>query len=322
MAYSANVVSRAQKRLAKMKSDRESLQWHRLLEAYDRVPRIREIDQQLRKNMSAVALSAFNKDSSVAEYIAQGMALQQERQQLIDANFPKGYIDENPMCPHCSDNGYVGSTMCSCLLELCRQEQQVEISNLSCGQGCFRDFRLDYYDEQIDGSIGISPRKLMEANLRHCKKFAENPQGRNLMFVGGTGLGKTFLSACIARELAMKGLSVSYEPAGRLFSKLEKNRFSPTEETQQQVEKLYSSDLLIIDDLGTELPGNFVTAALYDLLNERLLADKPMLVSTNLLLSEISTRYSPQIASRLHGNFQTLTFHGRDIRLIKNDVQV
>ena len=317
MAYSSEVVSRAQKRLAKLKSDRESLQWHRLLEAYDRVPRIREIDQQLRKNMSAVALSAFNKD-----YIEQGMALQQERQQLINANFPRGYIDEGPMCPHCSDNGYLGSTMCSCLAELCRREQQAELSLLSCGEGRFADFRLDYYDDQIDGSIGISPRKLMEVNLRHCKKFAEDPRGQNLLFVGGTGLGKTFLSACIARELAMQGLSVAYEPAGRLFTKLEKNRFSPTEEIQRQTEKLYSSDLLIIDDLGTELPGNFVTAALYDLLNERLLAGKPMIVSTNLLISEIATRYSPQIASRLQGSFKTLTFKGRDIRLIKNDVQV
>lgn len=322
MAYSSEVVSRAQKRLAKLKSDRESLQWHRLLEAYDRVPRIREIDQQLRKNMSAVALSAFNKDSSVADYIEQGMALQQERQQLINANFPRGYIDEGPMCPHCSDNGYLGSTMCSCLAELCRREQQAELSLLSCGEGRFADFRLDYYDDQIDGSIGISPRKLMEVNLRHCKKFAEDPRGQNLLFVGGTGLGKTFLSACIARELAMQGLSVAYEPAGRLFTKLEKNRFSPTEEIQRQTEKLYSSDLLIIDDLGTELPGNFVTAALYDLLNERLLAGKPMIVSTNLLISEIATRYSPQIASRLQGSFKTLTFKGRDIRLIKNDVQV
>ena len=322
MAYSSEVVSRAQKRLAKLKSDRESLQWHRLLEAYDRVPRIREIDQQLRKNMSAVALSAFNKDSSVADYIEQGMALQQERQQLINANFPRGYIDEGPMCPHCSDNGYLGSTMCSCLAELCRREQQAELSLLSCGEGRFADFRLDYYDDQIDGSIGISPRKLMEVNLRHCKKFAEDPRGQNLLFVGGTGLGKTFLSACIARELAMQGLSVAYEPAGRLFTKLEKNRFSPTEEIQRQTEKLYSSDLLIIDDLGTELPGNFVTAALYDLLNERLLAGKPMIVSTNLLISEIATRYSPQIASRLQGSFNTLTFKGRDIRLIKNDVQV
>ena len=83
------------------------------------------------------------------------------------------------------------------------------------------------------------------------------------------------------------------------------------------MEKIYNCDLLIIDDLGTELPGNFVTAALYDLVNERLLAGKPMIVSTNLLIGEIATRYGPQIASRLQGSFQALTFYGKDIRLLK-----
>ncbi len=322
MAYSSDVVSRAQKRLSDMKSDRESLQWRRLLEAYDRVPRIREIDQQLRKNVSAVALSAFTKDSSARELIAQGMALQQERQELLLANFPAGYIDEQPMCPHCSDNGYVGSTMCSCLRELCRQEQQAALSLLTCGEGRFQDFRLDYYDDRVDGTIGTSPRALMELNLKKCKRFAENFGSGNLLFIGGTGLGKTFLSACIARAVAEQGHSVEYQPAGRLFSILEKNRFNPSEETQKQADKLLNSDLLIIDDLGTELPGNFVTAALYNLLNDRLLAGKPMVVSTNLLISEITTRYSPQIASRLQGSFQALTFVGKDIRLLKNGINI
>lgn len=321
MAYSIDVVSRAQKRLAELKSDRESLQWHRLLEAYEKVPRIRQIDQQLRKNMSAVALSAFTKDGSAQDYIAQGMALQQEREALIRANFPEGYIDESPVCPRCSGTGYMGSAMCTCLQELCRQEQTKELSLLSCGEGSFEDFRLDYYEQQVDGSIGVSPRALMELNLKKCKRFAEHFGSENLLFVGGTGLGKTFLSACIARAVAEKGFSVAYEPAGRLFTKLEKNRFSPNEETQREAEKLYSCDLLIIDDLGTELPGNFVTTALYNLLNERLLAGKPMIVSTNLLISEIAARYSPQIASRLQGSFHTLTFVGKDIRLIKNGFQ-
>ena len=318
MPYSSEIVSRAQKRLSELKSEREALQWRRLLEAYDRVPRIRQIDQQLRRNMSAVAMSAFTKDGNAESLIEQGKALQQERQDLIDANFPAGYIDEQPMCSKCSDNGYVGSTMCSCLTELCRQEQTKALSLLSCGEGRFEDFRLEYYDDQIDSAIGISPRALMEANYKRCRQFADNFGSGNLLFVGGTGLGKTFLSACIARAVATQGYSVEYLPAGRLFSILEKNRFNPDEESQKQAQRLTDSDLLIIDDLGTELPGNFVTAALYNLLNERLLAGKPMVVSTNLLMSEIQTRYSPQIASRLQGSFRPLTFVGKDIRLIKN----
>ena len=137
------------------------------------------------------------------------------------------------------------------------------------------------------------------------------------MFVGGTGLGKTFLSACIANEVAEKGFSVAYESAPRLFAKLEKNRFTPDEESRRQAEDLLAVDLLIIDDLGTEMSGGFVTAALYSLLNDRLLAGKSMIISTNLNVSEIAKRYSPQIASRLQGNFRGLTFLGEDIRVMK-----
>lgn len=318
MGYSNEVVSRAQKRLQELKTDREALQWRRLLEAYEKVPRIRQIDQQLRKNMSAVALSAFTKDTDAQELIEQGKTLQQERQGLIEANFPAGYIDEQPMCIKCSDNGYIGSTMCSCLMELCRQEQTRALSQLSCGAADFADFRLDYYDDRHDNNIGTNPRALMEKNLKKCRQFADNISSGNLLLNGGTGLGKTFLSACIAKAVAEKGYSVEYQPAGRLFSVLEKNRFNPTEESQIQAEKFLTSDLLIIDDLGTELPGNFVTAALYNLLNERLLAGKAMIVSTNLLIGEIAARYSPQIASRLQGSFTVLPFVGKDIRLLKN----
>jgi len=136
--------------------------------------------------------------------------------------------------------------------------------------------------------------------------------------VGGTGLGKTFLSACIARTAADKGFSVAYESAPHLFTKLEKDRFSPNEQTHAEVMKLFACDLLILDDLGTELPGNFVTAALYNLVNDRLLSGKAMVISTNLNVEEINRRYSPQIASRLQGSFQRLTFVGEDIRVLKS----
>jgi DNA replication protein DnaC len=136
--------------------------------------------------------------------------------------------------------------------------------------------------------------------------------------VGNTGLGKTFLSACIARTVADRGFSVIYETASGLFSKLEQARFNPTEENRKQAEKLYQCDLLIIDDLGPEMPGQFVTAALYTLVNDRILGNKSMVISTNLNIDEISCRYSPQIASRLRGEFFGITFVGDDIRVVKN----
>ena len=118
--------------------------------------------------------------------------------------------------------------------------------------------------------------------------------------------------------MAEKGFSVAYESASHLFAKLEKERFSPDEDSHQAVKKFRECDLLIVDDLGTELPGQFVTAALYALVNDRLLERKPMVISTNLTVEELGRRYSPQIASRLQGSFQRLTFVGEDIRVIKN----
>ena len=118
--------------------------------------------------------------------------------------------------------------------------------------------------------------------------------------------------------VAANGFSVAYETASHLFSKMEKHRFHPDEESALEMKRINDCDLLIIDDLGTELPGQFVTAVLYSLINDRLLAGKPMVVSTNLTIDEVGQRYSPQIRSRLQGSFRLLPFVGQDIRVLKN----
>lgn len=323
MGYSAQVIARARQKLAQQKADKESQSRQALERAYEAQPRLRQIDMQLRKTMAQAAQAAFAEGGdirAVMEEVKQkNLALQQERKALIEANFAPGYLDETPICPHCGGSGYLGSNMCSCLKQLCLQEQQQELAQLTEGREHFGAFRLDYYPERVDSAYGASPRMIMERNLQYCKRYAENfAQGvGNLMFVGGTGLGKTFLSACIANAVAAQGFSVAYESAPRLFTKLEKDRFHPDEQSAQAVARFSSCDLLIIDDLGTEMPGSFVTAALYSLLNERLLDNKAMIISTNLTAEEIENRYSPQIASRLCGSFKGLTFVGEDIRIKK-----
>lgn len=324
MAYSTEVIQRARQRLDSMKADRASVARERLQQAYTQAPRLRQIDQQLRRTMARAAQAALGQGEAGTAAMEQArkenLALQEERKTLLAELYEPGWLDESPVCERCGGEGYMGSTMCACLETLCRQEQKKQLRLLSCGQGDFEAFRLDYYPETLDRTYGASPRVIMEHNLRVCKKYAETfgPGSGNLLFVGGTGLGKTFLSACIASRVVDQGHCVVYESASQLFSKLEKNRFAPDEQSQEQVDRLYSCDLLIVDDLGTELPGNFVTAALYNLVNERILAGKPMLVSTNLNVSEIEKRYSPQIASRFRGNFQGLTFVGQDIRVLRS----
>ena len=210
--------------------------------------------------------------------------------------------------------------MCTCRQELCRKELTKELSLLACGEQFFEDFHLEYYPDTVDPKFGVSPRTIMARTLETCRKYAQTftPASGNLLFNGGTGLGKTFLSACIAREVAQNGYCVAYDSAQHLFTKLERNRFAPDETSRLEVDKLENCDLLILDDLGTELTGQFVIAALYSLVNDRLLAGKPMIISTNLNIAEIQKRYSPQIASRLQGSFQLLPFAGQDIRVLKN----
>ena len=324
MAYSAEVVQRARARLAQAKEDRESENRQHLAEAYARVPRIREIDIQLRRTMAKAAQAAFQQGSDGrAEMDAvreENLSLQRERARLAAAYFEEGYLDESPVCSCCGGTGYVGSTMCECLRELCRQEQKKEVSILSGSKETFNQFRLDYYSDEYDPHFGASHRMIMEKNFQTCRRYALTfaANSGNLLFVGGTGLGKTFLSACIARAVADRGCSVVYETAGHLFGKLEQAKFAPSEESRREAAKFMECDLLIIDDLGTEMPGQFVTSALYSLLNDRILEGKPMVISTNLNVDEMARRYSPQIASRLHGGFTRLTFVGSDIRIKKS----
>ena len=324
MAYSADVVKRARARLAQAKADRESENNQHLAQAYAQVPRLRQIDRQLRQTMAMAAQAVFADGGDVKaamEDVKQAnLALQQERQRLIELHFEEGYLDDSPICSRCGGSGYIGSQMCECLQELCRQEQKKELTLLSGGKENFSQFRLEYYPDQYDSKYGASPRAIMERNFQNCRRYATTftPNSGNLLFVGGTGLGKTFLSACVARTVADRGYSVMYETAGHLFSKLEQAKFSNNEDAKREAEKLNQCDLLILDDLGTEMPGQFVTAALYSLVNDRLLQNKPMVISTNLNLDELARRYSPQIASRLRGSFSLLTFVGEDIRVLKN----
>ena len=324
MAYSTEVVARARARLAQAREDRESENRQHLQEAYTQVPRIREIDMQLRRTMAMTARLAFTSGADAQEALAQvkaqNLELQQEREMLVRQHFEEGYLDESPICEDCGGLGYVGSSMCECLRELCRQEQKKELTFLNVGRETFDQFRLEYYPDRVDPKLGVNIRSVMEKTYLTCRRYALTFQERsgNLLFSGDTGLGKTFLSACIARTVADRGFSVVYESAGHLFAKLERAKFSGDEQARQETARYQQCDLLIVDDLGTEMPGQFVNAALYSLINDRLLSGKSMIISTNLTTEEMGRRYSAQIASRLRGSFTRVAFLGEDIRVKKN----
>ena len=317
MAYSQEVMNRARARLAEARADRESENREHLQQAYRKVPRLQEIDRQLRLTMAKAAQAAFVQGGDVQEMMQEArrenLLLQQERAELAALYFEEGYLDDSPICDRCGGLGYVGSAMCECLAELCRQEQKKELTFLNVGKESFEQFRLDYYPEENN------IRRIMERTFQACRRYAYSfsEKSANLLFSGDTGLGKTFLSACIARTVADSGYSVMYESAGHLFANLERAKFANDETARKEAEKYNVCDLLIVDDLGTEMPGTFVTSALYTLINDRMLAGKPTIISTNLNTEDFAHRYSPQIASRLRGGYTRIPFVGEDIRIVK-----
>ena len=154
MAYSLEVVQRARARLAQAKEDRESENRQHLAQAYAKVPRIREIDLHLRRTMAQAAQAAFLQGSDGKQLLEQvreqNLSLQRERARLAAEYFEEGFLDDSPICTNCGGSGYVGSNMCECLKELCRQEQKKELTFLNVGREAFDQFRLDYYPDRVD----------------------------------------------------------------------------------------------------------------------------------------------------------------------------
>ena len=157
----------------------------------------------------------------------------------------------------------------------------------------------------------------MQLTFNHCRRYAKefSRKSPSLLFTGGPGLGKTYLSACIARTVADSGFSVVYDTAGKLFADFEAEKFGGRGE--EQTRKYLACDLLIIDDLGTEMTTQFTQSVLYQVINTRLMEDKPVIISTNLTDESLRQRYAAPIVSRLTGAYQTCQFLGHDIRQLR-----
>ncbi|MBR3554912.1 MAG: ATP-binding protein [Oscillospiraceae bacterium] len=298
-------------------------------EIYSKDARVEELDRLLRSSVAEAAALALrhggDPERAVKAIQEKNLSWQDERAGRIAAlGYPKGCIDEEPACPLCSDRGYVGTKPCTCLMKIYKEEQRKELSRLLNLRGeNFDAFQLRYYDA-FDPVTGSSPRRHMEMVLLNCRSYAENfrPDGRSLFLTGAPGLGKTFLSACIASVVAEKGFSVVYDTAVNVVSCFEEARFGrrgEPEEAQADVQRCLRCDLLILDDLGTEMNTSFSVSAIYEVLNTRLREGRSTVVSSNLSLEEISRRYTSQIASRLAGSYKELKFYGKDIRIQKKE---
>ena len=285
--------------------------------AYLRIPELREIDSRLTALIVELTASIMGGGRSAEEIRAESLDLQAKKAELLVENgWPMDWLDGAWDCPKCRDTGYVEGRICDCLRRLYEKERAKDLSSLlKLGEETFDAFDLSFYD------AASGERAHMETVWGFCRDYAAHfgPNSVNLLFRGGTGLGKTFLSACIAREASQRGASVVYETAGAVISAYEEQKFRGSEEAEKKTRKFLTCDLLILDDLGTEMITEFSKSALYSLLNGRLLAGKKTIISTNLSPEDLAQVYSPQIASRLLGEYQDLPFVGRDIRLQKKE---
>jgi len=219
-------------------------------------------------------------------------------------------------CNACKDEGFIDGRMCSCLKKLMRIQACNQLNASTPLALCtFDNFSLSYYPNEPSDS-GISAYQQMEQILRYCKAYAAqfSMDAPNLLMQGGTGLGKTHLSLAIAHEAIEKGYGVIYGSAQNMVTNLEKERFQKDNEQQDTNQLMLQCDLLIIDDLGTEFSTSFVTAAIYNIVNTRLMTHKPTIISTNLSMKELEERYTERFASRILGSYIPLFFRGKDIR--------
>ena len=325
MAYDGKIMRRALQRFEEDRTRRENRLEERRQTIFRRQPRLGEIDGELRATMSRIIARALRQGTdprpAVEQLRDENLGLQEEKRRLLAGmGLPEDALDEKPACSLCGDTGYRSGAVCRCLRSYYAQEQQKELSRmLDLGSQSFDTFSLDWYPEHYDADLGFVPRKHMETVYDICAHYAHQfgKKPANLLMFGQPGLGKTFLSAAIAREVTAEGWSVVYDTAAHIFERFEMQKFGREEGAEDDVQRILSCDLLILDDLGTEMTTAFVQSALYGLINTRLMEKKSTIISTNLSPEKLGQRYTAQIASRIEGESQILPFVGEDIRKLK-----
>lgn len=295
----------------------------RIRGAYEKIPRLAQIDREIASASLQKARVLLGEpegpDFNLNQRIRQ---LSQERTRLlISHGYPADYLRMQYTCPICQDTGYVDNKKCICFRKAI-SEQLYTQSNIRelLYKTSFSNFSLDYYPEDmINQSTGLSARRTAQIALQKAHDFVRNfdHSFENLFFYGDTGTGKTFLSCCIARELLDSTHSVIYYSAFDLFDAFAKNTFSGTEESQDENDYILDCDLLIIDDLGTELTNSFVASQFFLCINERILRKKSTIISTNLTLGNFMDTYSERVFSRVSSSYTMIKLIGKDIRIQK-----
>ena len=293
-------------------------------EIYDAVPEIRAIDEKIAHiSIEAAKYQLFHPETDGRAALRQKIYdLSMEKVDLLVIHqYPADYLDDIYTCPDCRDTGYIGSEKCHCfqqhilhvLYDQSNLRELIRVEN-------FQNFRLDYYSDRPERNGALSPRENMREILGRCRRFIasfDSHPGGNLLSSGNTGVGKTYLANCIAGDILKAGKSVIYMSAHQFFSQLADYTFRRGQENADTLSFLLHCDLLIIDDLGTELNNGFINSQLFLCINERILHRKSTIISTNLSLKQLSQTYTERISSRFIESYEYFHIYGEDIRIKK-----
>ena len=294
-------------------------------EIYARLPVVRQLEAEIAERSVACAKKLLEGDKSVLDRLKEDLKDLREQKALIirAAGYPDDYLELHYRCPDCRDTGLIDGRKCHCFLQAQMKLLHAQ-SNLEdvLERENFKALSYEYYDDtEILPQLGITNAAYMRRVVAGCREFVRDFDKKhdNLLFTGSTGVGKTFLTNCIARELMDDFHSVIYLTASDLFDVFSRNKFDydNAEDMKDMYRFILDCDLLIIDDLGTELNNSFTSSQLFYCINERMNMSRSTIISTNLTLARLRDSYTDRVTSRIMSGYRIIPLYGGDIRLLK-----